>query len=220
VSDRWERIGTVAVIVASAVVVATSVRRELGARNTIAPAPAIPAPAFVPDWQSLSKDGIRIGRADAPTQIMEFADFECPFCAAMERHLLDLRHRMGPDLAVVFVQFPLSYHRFALPAARVAECANDQGRFEAMHDLLFLKQDSLGLKAWASFAEEAGVPDVSRFLSCASDTTTPPRVTAGMQLGARLGVRGTPTLIINGWQYWGLQPDSLEVEVRRRATSG
>lgn len=106
----------------------------------------------------------------------------------------------NPRVALVYVHFPLSMHRFALPAARAAECAAAQGRFRAFHDALFDGQDSLGLKAWVSFAGDAEVADTAEFDRCVHKTGDIPLVQSGVTAGKRLGIRGTPTVLINGWE--------------------
>jgi protein-disulfide isomerase len=98
------------------------------------------------------------------------------------------------------VHFPLPMHRFAEPAARVAECAGDQGRFETMHDLLFERQDKFGLEPWNEFATEAGVADGAAFDACIKRTDPIPRVADGKALGNQLDIQGTPTVVINGWK--------------------
>ena len=97
------------------------------------------------------------------------------------------------------MHFPLSGHRFALPAARVAECAGEQGRFEAMYDQLYDGQESFGLKPWAEYATAAGVPDLTAFDECIKRTGPVSRIEADKQLGAKLNIQATPTLIVNGW---------------------
>ena len=99
-------------------------------------------------------------------------------------------------------------HRFAEPAARVVECAGDQGRFEAMYDLLFEQQDKFGLKPWSEFAADAGVADSTTFEACIKRTEPIPRVTEGKALGGQLDIQGTPTVVINGWKLG--RPPSLE----------
>jgi protein-disulfide isomerase len=108
---------------------------------------------------------------------------------------------MTEQLATYFVHFPLPRHTFARPAARAAECASDQDRVLAFHDLLYEKQDSLGLKPWSSYASEAMVPDMTRFASCVTDTAIVARIEAGIALGKRLALRGTPTVLVNGWRF-------------------
>ena len=141
-----------------------------------------------------------MGPADASVQLLEFADFDCPYCASFHNNLRDLRVRYPTQVALTYVHFPLPGHRFALPAARVADCAAQQGRFEAMYNLLFEQQDSFGLKPWGDFATEAGIPDSAAFEVCIKRTESIPRVAEGRALAKQLDVQGTPTIVINGWK--------------------
>jgi protein-disulfide isomerase len=121
-----------------------------------------------------------------------------------------LRERYPTQVAVIYVHFPLPMHRFAIPAARVAECAGEQGRFEAMYDQLFDGQDQFGLKPWDEYATAAVVPDVPAFDACIKKTDPIARVEEGKALGAKLDVKGTPTIIINGWML-GRPPSEAEL---------
>src|SRR6266853_962334 len=183
------------------------VRREFFAPAGT-PAPVDQKPLFIRDWRIHLGNGVHIGPARAPVQLLEFADFECPFCARFHRELKGLRTRYSSQVALTYVHFPLPMHRFAEPAARAAECADDQGRFESMHDLLFEQQDRFGLKPWSEFAIEAGVADRASFEACIERTEAIPRVTEGKALGNQLDVQGTPTVIINGWKL--ARPPNLE----------
>jgi protein-disulfide isomerase len=171
-------------------------------------APVEQKPTLIAHWRDDFKEGVRIGGAAAPVQLIEFADFECPYCASFHKDAKLLRARYPTQVALTFVHFPLAMHRFAEPAARVAECADDQGRFEAMYDLLFEQQDKLGLKPWRDFAREAGVPDTAAFETCVNSTAPIPRVSEGKALGNALNVQGTPTVVINGWKL--ARPPTLE----------
>src|SRR5262249_25079526 len=75
-----------------------------------------------------------------------------------------------------------------------------QGRFEAMHDRLFEQPESFGLKSWSDYAKEAGVPDLTAFEICTQSAEPVPQLTAGEKLARQLDLRGTPTLIVNGWK--------------------
>lgn len=90
-------------------------------------------------------------------------------------------------------------HRFAMGAARGAECAEKVGKFGEWVDLVYSKQDSLGLKSWGAFALEAGISDTATISRCATDPAPVTRIEAGRAFGDRLHVRGTPTVIVNGW---------------------
>jgi protein-disulfide isomerase len=164
------------------------------------------------DWQRVREGALRIGPANATLEIVEFADFECPACRSFQmRALRPIRRAYPNDVAVVFRHWPLAYHRFALPSARAAECAAAQGRFEEMHDLLYLKQDSLGLKTYPEFATESGVTDLIAFVACLADPRHAPRFDADTKLATDMGGTGTPTIIVNGRRL-GSIPDSAKLD--------
>jgi protein-disulfide isomerase len=158
------------------------------------------APVFLPSWNQAADVSVRMGPSTAPVSIMILSDFECPACRGFANTVREARRANPEDIQVLYVHYPIAYHRFAVPAARAAECAGAHGRFEAMHDQLFAKQDSLGLKAWGSYATDAEVPDLVEFESCASERAPIPRLEAGKAFGEEINVLGTPTVIINGWR--------------------
>lgn len=157
-------------------------------------------PVLVPHWQQYLDEGEHMGPQRAKVSLIEFADFECPFCGSFHKTLKTIRDRYPHEVSLEYMHFPLPMHRFAIPAARVAECAGDQGRFEAMHDQLFEWQDSFGLNPWSDYATAAGVPNLVTFEICIKNADPIPRVEEGKVLGAKLDVHGTPTIIINGWR--------------------
>jgi len=198
------KVGLDAVITATLVMCALVttgivVRREFSA-PVAPPAQAEQKPTYIKEWRTQLANGLRMGPEQSPVQVLEFADFECPFCASFHKDLRTLRVRYPIQVALTFVHFPLPMHRFAEPAARAAECAGDQGRFEAMYDLLFEQQDKFGLKPWSEFATEAGVANSAAFEACSKRTEPIARVTEGKALGKQLDVQGTPTVVINGWK--------------------
>ncbi len=166
---------------------------------------------MIQSWRDLLEKGERLGPADAPVRLVEFSDFECPFCAEFEKDLKPLRQKYPTQLGVTYVHFPIPGHRFAVTAARAAECAGEQGRFEAMHNKLFEQQDQFGLKPWADIAKDAAVPNIPVFEGCIRRTDIIPRVVEGQALGKALDIQGTPTVIINGWKL-GLTPTADELE--------
>jgi protein-disulfide isomerase len=155
--------------------------------------------------------GARLGSPDAPVQLIEFADFECPFCASFHTTWDTVRQKYPTQISLTYVHYPIEGHRFAEPAARVAECAGEQGKFEAMHARLYEWQKQMGLKPWSAFATEAGVPDLTAFESCVQRTEPITKVIEGHELGDELGVHGTPTVIINGWKLHR-PPSATELE--------
>jgi protein-disulfide isomerase len=196
---KWDIAITSVLVVCALVTTGLVIRREFFApANT--QVGAAEEPRYVKDWRAHLNDGMTLGSAQSPVQLIEFADFECPFCATFHNTVKQVEEQFPGKIAVTFVHFPLPGHRFAEPAARVAQCAADQGRFEAMHDQLFANQNAFGLKPWSEFARAAGVPDLNAFETCVNQETEIQRVAAGKKAGEDLDVRGTPTIIINGWK--------------------
>jgi protein-disulfide isomerase len=202
---KWDRILTSVLVICALITTGLVVHRELSVPSTRS---APEKPVFIENWKSHLKTGVQLDGSSAPVQLIEFADFECPYCATFRETLKAVRDRYPTKVALSYVHYPLPGHRFAEPAARAAECADDQGRFERMHDLLFEQQDKLGLKPWDEFAIDAGVPDLAAFTSCIQSSDPVRRITQGRQLAEQLDVKGTPTLIINGWKL--AYPPSME----------
>jgi protein-disulfide isomerase len=187
------------VLVACAIITTgVVVRREFLPSQGATPAES--KPALVARWQEYLSKGIQMGSPQGKVQIIEFADFECPYCGAFHQSLKAAEERHPKQITVTYVHYPIPGHRFALPAARVAECAGAQGRFEAMHDQLFDGQDQFGLKPWGDYARAAEVPDLPAFDTCIHSTDPIPRVVEGLQLGKKLDIQATPTVIMNGWR--------------------
>jgi protein-disulfide isomerase len=211
---RWDAVLTVVLVSCALLTTGLVLRRELLPQSA---APAVAQkPVFVDDWRAHLAKGVRFGSPEAPVQLIEFADFECPFCASFHDTLETVRQRYPAQIALTYVHYPIQGHRFAEPAARVAECAGEQGRFEAMHSRLYEWQDQFGLKPWSEFAIAAGVADVAAFESCARRMDPLASVVEGRKLADQLDVRATPTVIINGWQL-RRPPDAAELEAMVKA---
>ncbi|MBA2291608.1 MAG: thioredoxin domain-containing protein [Gemmatimonadales bacterium] len=164
-------------------------------------------PTAVPNWDELAAGGHRMGPPNARFVIVEFADFQCPACRQFTlKTVASLRKHYPDDVAVVYRHWPLPYHPFAHAAARASECAAAQGRFERMHDRMFILQDSIGLKPFVEFASEAGVPDTLQFVSCIEESDSSAAL-ADARAAVALGGRGTPTVLVNGNLLEGV-PDS------------
>ncbi|MCC6930161.1 MAG: thioredoxin domain-containing protein [Gemmatimonadaceae bacterium] len=123
-------------------------------------------------------------------------------------------------MAHVLLHFPVSGHRFAPLAARAAECAGEHQRFSEFIERVFEKQDSLGLKPWSEFASESGIRDTAVFAQCMRSKDPLPALDRGARIGRALGVQGTPTVIINGWQFRGVPPDTLFERIVRDLLAG
>ena len=214
-TNTLERILSIVVAAAALVVAALFVRREFsqsGQRANTTNA----GPTFVKSWREAIPIARFVGAESARVKLIEFADLECPFCAEFNRTSLVLRKRFSKDLAVGFVHLPLPNHRFARPAAHAAECALGQNRFAEFVDATYRLQDSLGLVSWTRIAKEAGISDTVSFGRCIVKQPKMQAVEAGVSLAERWGVRGTPTVVLNGWRY--SSPPSESVLVRDIAT--
>ncbi|MBP7127659.1 thioredoxin domain-containing protein [Myxococcota bacterium] len=152
------------------------------------------------------------GPSDAPVAIVEFADFECPYCRAAAPVIRDLLAEFPEDLQVAFRHFPASpsMHPNALPAALAAECARRQGRFWEMADRLMAS--ALDDETLRRHAREIGDLDLDEWDRCRRSEEARSRVQADLDLGRRFGVDVTPTFIVNGAVYRGL----LSLPVFRR----
>ena len=162
-------------------------------------------PSLVDDWASLAAVGHRIGPADARMTIIEFGDFECPVCGSYHNTTLEPFLQANPTTAaLIYRHWPLSYHRFAMPAARASECAARQGAFPAYHHELYAHQDSLGLTSFGQMAAAAGVTDTAAFGACLAEPEPPPAIARDVEAVTNLGGTGTPTILINGYRWFGL----------------
>jgi Na+/H+ antiporter NhaA len=142
------------------------------------------------------------GPADAPVTLVEYGDFECPYCNQAEPVVRALLADFG-DLQYVWRNLPLTdVHPNAQLAAEAAEAAGAQGRYWEMHDLLFARQDALGAKYLIRYAEELGL-DVDRFREDLRGHAYAPRVAEDVDSADLSGVSGTPTFFINGQRHHG-----------------
>jgi protein-disulfide isomerase len=144
-----------------------------------------------------------LGRATAPVTLVEYGDYECPFCGAAHASVEQVRLVMGNDLRFVFRHFPLSQiHPHAYQAAEAAEAAGAQGRFWEMHHLLFENQDRLGLRDLIGYAGALGL-DLERFVTDLRGHAHADRLREDFLSGVRSGVNGTPTFFVNGIRHDG-----------------
>jgi protein-disulfide isomerase len=144
-----------------------------------------------------------IGPATAPVTLVEYGDYECPFCGAAHPVTKQLVRLLGDDLRFAFRHFPLTQiHPLAALAAEAAEAAGAQGRFWEMHDLLFENQPRLARQDLLGYARLLGL-DVDRFALELERHVHRPRVREDFLSGVRSGVNGTPTFFVNGVRHNG-----------------
>ncbi|MGH7593061.1 MAG: DsbA family protein [Gemmatimonadales bacterium] len=188
-----------------------AVKREVIDRRAELSRVQRPDPAPVRDWQKYAVGGHRLGATNPRVTIVEFADFECPYCRRLALGPLRYVLAIHPDVAVLVRQRPMPYHRFAVPAARAAECASAQGQYDDYYNALFVGQDSLGLKSFADFARDAGIADLRAFAACDSASSPVAGMASDMDAANTLGANVTPALIVDGLLISGA-PDSVQLE--------
>ena len=151
---------------------------------------------------SPTRDHIR-GPVNAPVTLVEYGDYECPYCGAAHVVVNELLARSGDDLRFVFRNFPLTnIHPHAELAAEAAEAAGAQGKFWEMHDILYENQQRLEVPHLMAYAEELEL-DTDRFATELAQHVYAQRVIEDFVSGARSGVHGTPAFYINGVRHDG-----------------
>ena len=160
---------------------------------------------YVEGWEDALALGLRVGSSSAPVQVVEFSDYQCPYCAKFEEIVQKVRIRFSNNVAFTFVPYPLVYHPQAQSAERAAECAYRQGRFDVMRSVIYANQAIFDDEPWDKFAEQAGVDRPAQYRECMQELEDSDRIRRSLALADRLGVQGTPTILINGWK-WPVPP--------------
>jgi protein-disulfide isomerase len=198
--ENLESFATVVLVVCAMATSGAVVYKALSKDKTVAGG-QIDAPRLEEQWPAIRGISIPLrGSAEsAPMQLIEFSDFECPACGSFHRVLEQIDKDYPGVVGVRFVHYPLVMHQYAEKASQVADCAAEQGRFAAMHDALFESQREFGVISWAALADRAEVRDKSAFQACIERPATPDRVQKGKEMGDEMRIKGTPTVLINGW---------------------
>ncbi len=144
-----------------------------------------------------AKDAPSFGPEDAAVTIVEFSDFECPYCTMAATAVNQVKEKYGDKVRFVYRQFPLSFHQNAHLAHQAGLAANEQGKFWEYHDLLFKNQKALKREDLESYAKELKL-DMKKFNSALDTGKYKAAVDADIALGQKVYVQGTPTMIING----------------------
>ena len=176
-------------------------------------APAAPAPAAAragrPDpnkhYSVNTKGSPRRGPEKAQLEVVEFSDFQCPFCSRVNPTLNQINEEYGDQVAIVFKHLPLRMHSKAPAAHAAAEAAHRQGKFWEMHDLIFANQRELTQQKYEEYAQQIGL-DMDRFRKDAASPAVKKKVDADAAEAARLGVTGTPGFFVNGRFVSGAKP--------------
>ncbi|MBI2711313.1 MAG: thioredoxin domain-containing protein [Bdellovibrio sp.] len=152
-------------------------------------------------------NGPTFGKAGAPVTIIEFSDFECPFCSRAAETVAQIKKKYGNKVKLTFRHFPLPMHPNARPASEASMCINEQStdKFWKFHDLAFKNQTKLDKAALEKYAKDAGA-DVKKFNECLASKKFADAIQKDMDYGSKLGVKSTPTFFINGQLLSGALP--------------
>lgn len=162
---------------------------------------------------AVGADDAALGAASAAVTIVEFSDFQCPFCQRVAPTLKQLRSAYGDKIRIVWKDFPLtSIHPEAFKAAEAGNCAREQGKFWEYHDRLFANQQALQPDALKAHAAVVGL-DAAKFNACLDSSKYSERVQQHVGAGSQLGISSTPAIFINGRAVVGAQPYEVFVGV-------
>lgn len=184
--------------------------------DTVGNPGAAPTPPAKVDFKNLitSDDHVK-GDKDAKVTIIEWSDFECPFCARFYTETLgqiDEQYIKTGKVKLIYKDFPLSFHPQAQKAAESSECAADQEKFWEMHNLLFEKGVQGGVASFKQFAKDLGL-NSAKFDKCLDSGEKAGEVQKDMADGGKSGIQGTPGFLINGQLVSGAQPFTVFQQV-------
>jgi protein-disulfide isomerase len=158
-----------------------------------------------PPRAAVAATGPTKGSASAPIQMIEFSDFQCPYCRQANPTVARVLSTYGDRIHFVYRHYPLPTHPNARPAAEAAACANEQGKFWPYHDVLFANPSKLGVADLKQHAADLGL-DAAKFNTCVDTHKYKAQVDTDMKDGDEVGVNGTPAFFINGRFLSGAQP--------------
>lgn len=157
----------------------------------------------------VAEDDIQIGNKDSKVTVVEFSDFQCPFCSKFHESIQQMLTEYGDQIRFVFKHFPLSFHAQATNAALASECANEQGKFKAYADKLFGSQkdwqNTTGTAKFKAYAAQLGL-SVGQFNQCLDSKKYQEKVDRDMAEGGNFGISGTPAVFINDQFKNGVVP--------------
>lgn len=146
------------------------------------------------------------GNKDAKVTIIEYSDFECPYCGKNSVTMDQIKKNYGDKVKVAYRHFPLDFHKNAHPAAKASECAADQGKFWEMHDKIFSNQSALGTaNIFVTWAKELGLNEAA-FTQCINGASKDSLIQEMINMGMADGVQGTPAVFINDKFVSGAYP--------------
>ena len=169
-------------------------------------------PPYRAPRQQVEAKGPSRGPANAPVTIVEFSDFECPYCSRAEETVSEVMRVYGDKVRLVFRDLPLPNHANAPKAAEAAHCAGDQDKYWEMHAKLFANQRALDVTSLKGYAKDLKL-DQAKFDKCLDSGAKAALVEEGRKAGSEAGVNGTPAFFVNGVLISGAQPFDAFKEV-------
>ena len=155
--------------------------------------------------KALITEGMTKGSKNSPVTLIEYSDYECPYCARAEATIKDVLDEYGSKIYFVYKDFPLPFHNNAQKAAEASRCALEQNKYWEYHDALFKNQQSLDTNSLKTYAKSLGL-DEAKFSECLDSNKYTEKVKQDMEEGQSKGVTGTPTFFVNGNMLVGAQP--------------
>jgi protein-disulfide isomerase len=190
VKSAVEGVANAALIVTSSVLVWTF---------ALKPTPAAPGAPLKPPTEAVSLAGAAVeGSPAATVGLLVFSDFQCPYCGKFATDILPIvteKYVKTGKVRLAFRQMPLDSHQFALPAAKLAQCAGDQGKFWAVHDDLFKNQKTLSTD-WLTARSKTYGLDEAALQTCVESPATEDKIRADIAIAQKFDVRGTPTMFV------------------------
>jgi protein-disulfide isomerase len=177
--------------------------KGLGTPTPPAPPPRIPIAADV--YKIQPGDAPHMGGKEPKITLIEFSEFQCPYCGRAKGTVEELKKIYKDDLAVYFRHYPLPFHQNAMPASIAAVAAGEQGKFWEMHDKLFANQQNLAAADLEKYATEIGL-DMAKFKAAIENPKTKAQVESDMKMANNFGVQGTPSFFMNGRSFSGAYP--------------
>lgn len=214
-SETLLNVGTAVVVLCTLIVTGLFLKREFQQKQA-----GEPVTSEVENWQKYATQGHQRGPQTAKVTIVEFSDFQCPFCRAVRTSLRSIEKRYPSDVKFVYRHFPIDQiHPHARQAAHAAECSGAQGRFWQFHEALFAAQDSIGKTPWTTFARQAGA-DSAAFVICLESQMPANRLAHDTDAAAELAISSTPTFLINNTLVVGAPDEAFLTKIVERGLRG
>ncbi len=198
-----EGVAMLTMAVAAVVLTANVVQKNSAEGNVSVSNTAEEYPAIVEDWPTLVSAARPTDTSDGEIRFVVFSDLECTACAMLHDNFAALDSARRNAISIAVLHYPLTSHRFSRIAASAAECAAESGKFGEFIGASYDLQSKIGLLGWGDFAARAGIADTSAFAACTREEFGSDRIDRDRALGDKIGLRYTPTTIVDGWRLSG-----------------